>query len=239
MDNLPASLNLPLANVWLVGSRMYGLHNEDSDYDYTGVYFDLVEFCDPLVDREKTKTWDNNNLTLHSFAKFARLLVKGNPNMIDLVFHSPVRSCEVGRKFVEVVKPHVITQNVASAYMGYLNEQKRRGFKPSTPQNPQRKAQLEELGYDTKYLMHFLRLSYMLQDVLLTKTYGVLDEARLYFLKEVRAGTFTHSTMMTVANQEYEVTEKLYAQYKDELPNTDSLRHVISDFFYFDWVRAR
>src|SRR5690606_25256230 len=106
----------------------------------------------------------------------------------------------VGRKFVEVVKPHVITQNVASAYMGYLNEQKRRGFKPSTPQNPQRKAQLEELGYDAKYLMHFLRLNYMLQDVLLTKTYGVLDEARLYFLKEVRAGTFTHSTMMTVAN---------------------------------------
>lgn len=222
-------------HVWLTGSRLYGLHNEDSDYDYTGIHFNVSDMLNPFVDRERTDTYQENSVTFHSAAKFARLLVKGNPNIVDLVFGEPVTESRWGKFLIESVKPHVVTQQLAASYMGYLSEQYRRGFKPSTPQNPQRKEQLEELGYDAKYVMHFLRLAYTLQSMVITGEYKPLDETDREFLMRVRRGEFSKANITRLCEGEYKDTETYYHKYKDKLPTNEKLREVLERAFSI-WI---
>lgn len=222
-------------HVWLTGSRLYGLNNEDSDYDYTGIHFDLRDMLNPFKDRERTDTYQENSITFHSAAKFARLLVKGNPNIVELVYGQPEIKSRWGEFLIHSVKPHVVTRNLAAAYMGYVSEQYRRGFKPSTPQNPQRKEQLEELGYDAKYVMHFLRLGYTLQSMVITGEYKPLDERDRDFLMTVRSGKLSKNSIILLCEGEFKDSELYYHKYKDKLPTNEKLREVLERAFSI-WI---
>ena len=222
-------------HVWLTGSRLYGLNNEDSDYDYTGIHFDLRDMLNPFKDRERTDTYQENSITFHSAAKFARLLVKGNPNIVELVYGQPEIKSRWGEFLIHSVKPHVVTRNLAAAYMGYVSEQYRRGFKPSTPQNPQRKAQLEELGYDAKYIMHFLRLCFTLSEILLNGEYKTLSAVDRKFLMRVRSGEYAKDEIIKICEGEFESAVRRYESFAHELPSNNELRETLERVFSI-WI---
>ena len=109
---------------WLVGSRMYGMHTEGSDYDYTAVEWDFRRYVHPLLPRDYSRVSSSENCTTHSLPKLAGLLVKGNFNAVDLIFHEPEEvDGDMIPGFIEAVKPYVITSSVAKAYLGYVNKQ--------------------------------------------------------------------------------------------------------------------
>lgn len=222
--------------VWLTGSRMYGLNKPDSDFDYVGIYFDKDEYLNPFKDRYVTKTSNENSHTKHSAAKFAKLLVKGNPNVAELVFHEPVEASFIAKKMIRMVKPYVVTDHLAASYMGYINEQVRRGFKPSTPQNPERKAQLEEIGYDAKYIMHVLRLAWTLQKILLTRSYQPLTDEQREFLMTVREGTYAKDEIMGMVNDQITALELEYNQCKPGLQTSEMLKMQLEKFFLDVWL---
>jgi hypothetical protein len=156
---------------------------------------------------------------------------------VDLLFHTPVQTCAVAIEFLNRIRPYALTRNVAGAYMGYLTEQIRRGFKPSTPQNPDRKAQLEALGYDAKYLMHFFRLSYTLSSILIHHRYDALSERDIEFLRNVREGYYDKEWILDKAQRDYEKVQAFYNEMKDDLPDTTGLERVIPRVFQ-EWIQG-
>lgn len=217
--------------VWLVGSHLHGLATADSDEDYTGVYHDREAYLDPLRDRDATRTYDDNNVTLHTAAKFARLIVKGNPSIIDLVYNAPLQSNDFVAGLITAVQPYAITQDLARSYMGYANEQFRRGFKPSTPQNANRKAQSERDGYDAKYVMHLCRLIACGIATLNTKDYHVLSwEEKARFI-EIRNATYTKESTIKYVTGIMSNFEEVYKLKMDTLPENEELRRAITEYF--------
>jgi len=69
------------------GSRLWGMSSKDSDYDVHLVFYYPIERYLSIQKPKDTFTWMNGNkvLDINGFDiyKYARLLLKSNPNMID------------------------------------------------------------------------------------------------------------------------------------------------------------
>jgi predicted nucleotidyltransferase len=89
----------------VMGSRAYGVHNENSDWDFYGfvvppldVIFPHLRSEIPGFGRQKqgfeqiqaqhlqTKTYGEIDVTIYSIVKYFHLLMEGNPNIIDSIF---------------------------------------------------------------------------------------------------------------------------------------------------------
>lgn len=219
------------SSIWLVGSHLHGLATSESDEDYTGVFFNRDEYLNPLVDRDVTYTFDNNNHTMHSAAKFARLVVKGNPTIVDLLYNAPQVSCSFVDGLIKVMKPHAITQSLIKAYMGYANEQFRRGFKPSTPQNANRKAQTERDGYDAKYVMHLCRLIICGGAILDSGTYQKLNDEDKSRLISIRNAEYPKDAIVTYVTGIMKGFENTYKRKLETLSTGEELKHEIRNYF--------
>lgn len=215
---------------WIVGSTMYGLNTSESDTDYTHIVHNHKDFRNPLKERDWSVTSDENNTTTHSASKFARLLVKGNFNAVDLVFFQPGKLNPHDGLIDTLLKrvvPYVLTKQLAAAYMGYVSSMKR--LAPNTPQNPARKEQVERLGYDAKFVMHLLRGVYTLRGILNTHEYHYLTPIERSYLKRVKSG------VMSLADIEKVIADEIAAvseEYKDNtLPDNTLLVHTIENTF--------
>jgi uncharacterized protein len=72
----------------LAGSRLYGYHRPDSDWDYRGVFLapanQLIGLT-PLI--EATDTNDNGyDIVDYELRKFCKLAMAGNPNILEILF---------------------------------------------------------------------------------------------------------------------------------------------------------
>ena len=72
----------------LVGSRAHGLHNEDSDYDWRGVFIvPLVDHISPFR-KVKNNSWfegDEDN-TMYEMTHFIKGCCHCNPNFLEVLF---------------------------------------------------------------------------------------------------------------------------------------------------------
>ena len=76
-----------LLYVVLQGSRLYGAHHAQSDYDFKAVYLPpLIEVLDSRQKESLNVHGENYEITLWSFAFWLRLLLGGDTNAIDLYF---------------------------------------------------------------------------------------------------------------------------------------------------------
>ena len=112
----------------LVGSRAHGLHKDDSDYDYRGVFLVPTSEILRLGGTPKQTWWIEGAVddTQWELGKFLVLATKCNPSILE-VFKSPVISAsEIGRGMLALF-PHVWnTKDVRNAFVGYgLNQRKK------------------------------------------------------------------------------------------------------------------
>lgn len=89
--------------VSLAGSRLYGYHRANSDYDYRGIYLNTPdEILGPFAGKDSIEsmvTDDSGNtsdVVLYELRKFIRLAVAGNPNILEILF-SPQDAWEYSR----------------------------------------------------------------------------------------------------------------------------------------------
>ena len=209
---------------------MYGLNTPDSDLDFTGVFHDRFEYVHPFVDRERTMTSDGSDYTLHTALKFAKMLVKGNFNAIDLVFHEPLVKEQFVDDLVTKARPYVLTQNVASAYMGYINSQRDRlvGHKP---QSPERKELIKKLGYDPKYAMHLFRGMNSLHHLLETGDYLYLSGDLLVTLRNIKLGHYADHEVALLIDSFLPKLRESYGRNKEGLPSDEKLRDIVVEHF--------
>lgn len=125
----------------LTGSRAYGTHTEESDYDYRGVAFDTLEsklgFRSPFeqaVDNDGSWLWkifsnynvkDNSDVSIFELGKFVQLALKNNPNIIEILFSDPssVLYCHPAFQKLLEIKEDFLSIRAKGAFSGYAFDQ--------------------------------------------------------------------------------------------------------------------
>lgn len=112
----------------LVGSRAHGISNEDSDYDYRGVFVYPTAKVMSLFYKYKWSDWiegDEDN-TAYEVRHFLEMAAKCNPSILE-VFKAPVMHItDEGREIRKLFRDVVDDRLMKNAFFGYgYNQQKK------------------------------------------------------------------------------------------------------------------
>lgn len=193
---------------WVTGSRQYGLEIEGSDTDYTFVYLYFRKFAaiqrytpefpehvswKTIVDEatgEVSFDHKGEDQKVYSFRRFCELLMKGNPNLVELTVYPtlPTVIHRLGQpeqvstihKFLIEVAPYIVTPKAAKQYYGHMTavkielDKSKRGAEFPT----------------RKRIAHAMRLAYTLEHIL---EFGEIprwkrDDEKIGILRDYRAG---------------------------------------------------
>lgn len=170
----------------VVGSRAYGLATDDSDTDTLGVFVAPTLDVSGLFWSSKDETVtnaspDGDDYTYHEVGKFLRLILKGNPTMIEFLFLDEHTSKDkYGDLLVSNAIQLIPLTDTYYSYLGYAQ------------------SQLEKFNHSGtfKYAKHALRLLEQGEDLLTTGSMSVKvkepknlldleDEPKLVIVREV------------------------------------------------------
>jgi len=150
--------------------------------------------------------WDVN---VHSVAKYTRLLLNGNPNMLCTLWVRPEDRLLVDENFASLYLENrriFSTKKVYRAFYGYANEQLRK----MTSANPyqgymgaKRKKLVERFGFDTKNAAHLLRLLTMSKEFSATGVMKVFRDEDGQTFRDVKSGLWTRDEVQYEAAQLY------------------------------------
>lgn len=216
---------------WLTGSRMYGIHLPDSDFDYTGIEWDFRKYMNPLLDREYTNVSEENNISVHSLPKVAKLLTKGNFTILDLLYHTPLEhSGVIILSFIEAVKPYAVTNSTVRAYLGYINKQT--SLAKATGRGKQAQRPLVQDGdssYEPKFVGHLVRGLLSIAGILNTGEHHHLTNDEVDQILSIRRGEVSYEEVQATIDV---LLEQVNSYDPDSLRDTTELREVVGDFFY-------
>jgi uncharacterized protein len=171
----------------LVGSRAHGVADENSDYDYRGVFVQPTSEILSLFSKPKNTHWiegDNDN-TSWEIGHFLQMATKCNPTILE-VFHAPVVDrTDLGDQLRKLFSSVWNTKDLINAHIGYgLN---------------QRKKFLEDKdNRKSKYASAYLRALYQCYWLLTQNKYPVNMEHTDIFdtLKRYRKGEYEYGEVI-------------------------------------------
>lgn len=110
----------------IVGSRLHGLYNENSDYDIRGIFLHpLIDIISPFRDPKNTQ-WiegDEDN-TAFELREFCKMATKGNPTILEILYSNQVReTSELGDELRANKQKFLDTDRIFEAVKGYSHNQ--------------------------------------------------------------------------------------------------------------------
>lgn len=108
----------------VIGSRAYGLDHAASDTDILGVFLASTLEVAGLNWSAEQETWTNSSpvgddYTYHELRKFLRLCLKGNPNLMELLFAVDyLESTQAGTELVSL-RSSFLSQKLRATYLGF------------------------------------------------------------------------------------------------------------------------
>ena len=111
----------------VVGSRLHGLDNPKSDWDYRGIFIgDLIDIVSPFT-HFKTTSWiegDEDNTT-YELAEFCKMATKGNATHLEVFFSDQIiETSPIADEMRENWKKFMNTQMFVEASLGYARNNK-------------------------------------------------------------------------------------------------------------------
>jgi len=110
----------------VVGSRLHGLDNQDSDYDYRGVFkVDLIDILSPFRKTQNTswiegKTDDTN----YELINFVKMCATGNPSALEVIWSNRiVETTDIGMELVTNRQKFLDDEKIYFAHLGYAENQ--------------------------------------------------------------------------------------------------------------------
>lgn len=223
----------------IVGSESYGANTDSSDRDLQG-------FCIPPKDdlfphlrgeiagfgyqHQRFSDWQQHHIydpsrrmeydfAVYSIVKFFQLAMDNNPNILDIISvptQCVVHITQVGQ-MVRDNRKIFYHAGCFAKFRGYANKQMSKLDDNANRSNPKRAADIEKNGYDTKFLMHVVRLALECEQLLLT---GELDLQRdSQTLLSIRRGEWTLEHGKKWWEEKSRALETVYANCK-ALPHT-------------------
>lgn len=240
----------------IAGSRLYGTHDDDSDFDYVGVRIEAMKelagfsVFEQQLERTATGSAENpdhapsgpgdTDTVVYGLRKFLRLASDGNPNALELMFVQPAHCSiltPVGDAMLSLA-PLMASKRAGRKYVGYMRGQARKlhvGTLGMTSEK--RRALRDTYGYDTKYASHIFRLFY--QGVELMK-YGVIELPlfKANSIKEIKRGAIPLQDIDAMVNSLIESLE--LAVGNSDLPeksDTSTIETWMLDTYASEWAK--
>jgi len=109
----------------LVGSRLYGMHEEDSDYDYKGVFMAPDNY---YFGMDHVNQVEQGETTLYELRRFLHLAGQNNPNILELLWipEEHWKHVTVVWKTILESRDLLMSKKVKHTYSGYAFAQLRR-----------------------------------------------------------------------------------------------------------------
>jgi predicted nucleotidyltransferase len=207
------------------GSFVHGTHvpKEDpdciDDLDVEGIcippfeyYYGLKQFGSKGTKEIKKDEWD---IVLFEFTKAMRMLKKGNPNILQLLFlqeNHYLHISPLGQMLIDN-RSIFMGKHMYHSYAGYANGQLHRMTHAACKgyMGEKRKRLVERHGYDTKNASHLIRLLGMCIEAM---TEGVIYPTRpeAAKLKEIKRGEWTLEQVKKEANRLFELAHESYVR---------------------------
>ncbi|MDP6445143.1 MAG: nucleotidyltransferase domain-containing protein [Pirellulaceae bacterium] len=167
----------------VVGSRAYGLSNEDSDDDVRGIF--LCPAADHwslrAVPEQLERCDDQHDEVYWELEKFLKLALKANPNVLETLWTPLVVEADETARALREMRSEFLSRHIYKTYAGYVLSQFRR------MDNASKKGK-----YRPKHAMHLIRLLYTGAVALRTGEIQVEVSARRDELLAIRSGAWTY-----------------------------------------------
>lgn len=192
----------------LSGSHAYGTAGPSSDGDWRGVYL-LPDDAFLGLDRAQT-TWEDrpNDQVFWELGHFCRLLLKGNPNLVSMLFTPPRLTVESTPVIAGLlpIRRLFVSQSMRSAYMGWIHKE------------------LVEIARlhkgSAKRLSHVPRLMYEYETALRTGTLEVvLEPMVLRIVRAIKFGELAYETAVALVGEMLLDLEEVDARLGPGLPD--------------------
>ena len=202
------------------GSISHGVYVKDwiDDKDIMGIFVPPKECIIGLTEWEHHESKENEyDYVYYNLRKFIRLALKGNPNILCLLWLADemytIRT-ELGNELVKN-RDFFTGKHVYHSFTGYAYGQLRRmtHFKFEGYMGEKRKALVEKFGYDCKNASHLIRLLKM----------GIefLNEGKLYVLREdnqqllaIKLGEWSLEQVQKEAEKLFSLAQECYVRSK-------------------------
>jgi len=235
-----------------IAHNLYQPSNEPNsidDIDLMGIcvpevsyYFGLDKFAPRDTKEMFIDEWD---IVCYELRKFVYLLMKGNPNVISMLYLKPehylvkhpaaellienralFNSHEIYHSFIGYAKAQLYkTEHMA--FKGYMGEK--------------RKKLVEKFGYDTKNAGHLIRLMMMCNEWLVEKNFEVYRDFDRQFLLNIKNGIYSLDQIKEMAANLFTKGEALFKAQQKTIPETVDTKAVnellLEMYKKIDWVK--
>lgn len=110
----------------VVGSRLHGLNNEQSDYDYRGVFIHPVrDILDPFK-KVKNTSWIEGDVdnTSYELSSFCMMLTQGNPSALEVLWSNMIEdTSDWGEVLIKNRFRFLDSKRIFDAHRGYAHNQ--------------------------------------------------------------------------------------------------------------------
>ena len=113
------------------GSRAYGTHNEESDYDYKGICIPPEEYRLGFLrvfEQTDFKPYENAEATIFDIRKYFKLAAEANPNILELLWTEDEDVVEIDAcgELLRQNRELFLSKKVLHTYRGYAMSQLKR-----------------------------------------------------------------------------------------------------------------
>lgn len=177
------------------------------------------------------------DLVMHSLAKFCRLALRGNPSVLLALFSPLPLVAEPLGHSLRALAPAFASKLVVRAFLGYMEEQRKRLTGEKGQKSVTRPELVERYGYDTKYAGHVIRLG--LQGIEYAQTGRLLLPMGTVEAGEVLAvrrgeDTFAEFLARAALIQEH-LEEQLRKTWLPDRPNVERVNDFLVEATLHQW----
>jgi predicted nucleotidyltransferase len=240
-------MNFELVNRCLIlkvvgGSRAYGTDTPESDIDYRGIvippdtYFMGLDKFEQSCGHGPDQEYD---FEYRDIRKYVQLAMKGNPNVLEVIFTDEPNNVLLTTKWSEglkTIRQEFITQRCIDPFLGYagsqLNSLERKKF-PAKGKNPKRAKLIRKYGFDTKFAMQLMRLLYTCWEMVTSGTLKVRrPKHEVNVLHDIREGRISKEYVIDVAKKYMSLIESLEGGSLKPEPDYNLVNTTVSEIVH-------
>jgi len=234
-----------------VGSESYGAKIDSSDVDIQGICIPKKDDIFPHLrgeilgfgtQKQRFDVWQEHHIedvsnskeydfSVYSIIKFFQLAMENNPNILDVI--SVPTNCIVHASAIgQMIRDNRKVFYHAGCFhkfRGYAFSQFSKLETGANKSNPKRAENIAKFGYDTKFLMHVVRLALECEQLLLTGELVLNKDSQT--LLRIRRGEWSLDEGKKWWTAKERDLESLYANCKilPHVPNEPAIKQLLLD----------